>query len=57
MMGRRQKLKTSAEVDVVYGWRRYYCYLGKSGVAKAIKRAMNKRERREAKEALREADE
>ena len=52
--GRRQKLKGGDEWDVVGSWRKYYCYLQRSGVCKAIKAKMNRRERREAKQQLKE---
>tara|TARA_B100000749_G_scaffold199392_1_gene155370 strand:- start:461 stop:637 length:177 start_codon:yes stop_codon:yes gene_type:complete len=52
MMGRKQKLKTGDEFDVVGGWRRWYCYLQRAGAVKAIKKQMNKRSRREAKHRM-----
>ncbi len=51
--GRRQKFKSAGEHDVVYG-RHVYCYLKKAGVSKKIKRAMNKRARREGREEAKE---
>ena len=51
MMGRRQQLKDGYEVDVVTGWRRFYRW--KPGILRYAKRRMNKRYRREAKEAIR----
>lgn len=51
--GRRQTLKGGSEYDVtVKGWRRVYCYLSRAGVAKKIKRKMNKRARQEAKKQM-----
>ena len=47
--GRRQKLKSGAEYDIIGACRRYYCYLKRAGVKKAIRKAMRKRERQEAK--------
>jgi len=49
MKGRKQQLKGSSEWDVLYG-RAHYCYLNRPGVAKSIKKGMNKRERQEAKD-------
>lgn len=46
----KQKLKQGAEWDWVGSWRGFYCYLtNHSGVGKKIKRAMNKRIRKEGK--------
>lgn len=51
--GRRQTLKGGSEYDVtVKGWRRAMCYLSRAGVAKKIKRKMNKRARQEAKKQM-----
>jgi hypothetical protein len=47
MKGRKQQLKGGSEWDVLYG-RAHYCYLSRAGVARSIKRGMNKRERKEA---------
>ena len=52
MMGRKQTLKGGDEYDVVAGMRRWYCYLQRAGVAKSIKKKMNKRSRRDAKRKL-----
>ena len=45
MMGRKQKLKTSREYDLVSGWEKHAKW--KAGVRKKIKRRLNKRYRRE----------
>ncbi len=46
MMGRRQKLSGDGW-DVVHPWRRrIYCYLQRAGAAKAVKRRLNRAERR-----------
>lgn len=49
MKGRKQELKNGSEHDLLYG-RNIYCYLDRAGVTKSIKRGMNKRARREAKQ-------
>lgn len=46
-MSRRQKLKSGAEYDAVTGWRRFHKF--RAGVRRAVKRALNKRGRKEAK--------
>lgn len=53
MMGRRQKLKSGDEWDAIGGWKKYYAYLQKAGVRKAIKQLMNRRERRQNKQQIR----
>jgi len=45
MMGRKQKLKTSREYDLVTGWETHAKW--KPGVRRKIKRRLNKRYRRE----------
>ena len=52
MMGRKQTLKGGDEYDVVSRWRKLYCYLQRAGVAKSIKKKMNKRDRKEAKRKM-----
>ena len=52
MMGRKQKLKGGDEYDVVSTWRKLYCYLQRAGLAKSIKKKMNKRARSDAKRKL-----
>lgn len=47
--GRRQKLKSGGECDIIGSWRKFYCYLKKPGVVKKIKRKLNKRWRQELK--------
>jgi len=49
-----RQIKGGAEQDAFTSWRRYYCYLQRAGVAKAIKRGANRRERRNAKKDIRE---
>lgn len=51
-MNRRQ-IKTAAEQDALTRWRRIYCYLQRPGVVSGIKRQARRRERREAKSAIR----
>lgn len=53
-MGRRQKLKSGDEWDVVSGWRKLMCYTLRPGVCKSIKQKMNRRARREAKADIRQ---
>jgi Zn/Cd-binding protein ZinT len=52
MMGRKQTLKGGDEYDLVGSWRRWYCYLQRAGVAKSIKKKMNKRARKDAKRKM-----
>jgi len=52
MMGRKQTLKRGDEYDLVGSWRKLYCYLQRAGVAKSIKKKMNKRARKDAKRKL-----
>ena len=52
MMGRKQTLKGGDEYDLVGSWRKLYCYLQRAGVAKSIKKKMNKRARKDAKRKL-----
>lgn len=54
MMGRRQELKGS-EWDLFNGWKRVLCYMKKAGVSKGMKRAMNKRMRREGENEINES--
>lgn len=49
----RRETKHTAEVDVFTGWRRRYCYTQRAGVCGSIKRGARRRERREAKDAIR----
>jgi hypothetical protein len=46
------KLKGGAEWDALTRWRKWYVYLGKSGVAKSIKRQYNKRFRKYGKQDI-----
>ena len=52
----KQKLKSGAEFDWVGSWRKFYCYLSRSGVGKSIKRGMNKRIRKEGKNEVRDRE-
>lgn len=45
-------MKGGAEYDAFTPWKKYYCYLSRSGVAKKIKRGYNKRFRKEGKKNL-----
>jgi len=42
-------MKGGAEYDAFTDWKKYYCYLSRSGVAKSIKRGYNKRFRKDGK--------
>jgi len=53
----RIPLKGGHEFDALTTARKYYVYLTRSGVAKAIKKKYNKRFRRVQKEELRKGDE
>jgi hypothetical protein len=50
-MGRRPA-KHSDEYDVVTGWRHFLCYMQRAGVTSAVKKRMNRRERRQSKRNL-----
>ena len=47
--GRTTPMKGGDEYDALTNWRQLLCYLGRSGVAKKIKRQYNKRVRKEGK--------
>lgn len=49
--GRKQKLKTGAEFDLIYA-KCWYCYLKNGKAVRKIKRQMNRRWRRELKEEV-----
>jgi hypothetical protein len=49
MMGHLEKFKGGDEYDVVSKWRKMICRYGKPGMAKAVKRQMNKCARKTAK--------
>jgi hypothetical protein len=51
-MGRRP-MSSWDEHDAYTGWRRVLCYIGRPGVRRSIKRKTHKRERREARAAIR----
>lgn len=50
-MGKRPT-KNAAEHDVTTGWRHVLCYMSRPGVTSSIKRGMRRRERHNAKLAL-----
>lgn len=54
MMGRKQKLLSGNEHDVVSTWRKVLCCLQRAGVAKKTKKKLNKRARKDAKKELAE---
>ena len=54
-MGRRAIVSWD-EDDAYTSWRHVYCYLAKAGAVKFIKRKTHRRERREAKLAIRNGD-
>ena len=54
-MGRRAIVSWD-EDDAYTSWRQVYCYLAKAGAVKYIKRKTHRRERREAKRAIRNGD-
>ena len=54
-MGRRPCVSWD-EQDAYTGWRKVLCYLDKAGAVKYIKRKTHRRERREAKRAIRNGD-
>lgn len=54
-MGRRQIVSWD-EDDAYTSWRHVYCYLQKAGAVKYIKRKTHRRERREARLAIRRGD-
>jgi hypothetical protein len=49
----RQAIVTWAEEDAYTSWRKFYCYLQRPGVVKAIKRSTHRRVRREGKAEIR----
>ncbi|QOP65099.1 hypothetical protein PQE12_gp39 [Arthrobacter phage Adumb2043] len=55
-MGRRRMAHWD-EQDVYTGWRRVLCYTQRPGVVASIKRRTHKRERREARAAIRKGTE
>jgi hypothetical protein len=52
MMGHKQVLKRGDEVDAVSPWRRVHNF--RAGDRRKVKRMLNKRERAEARQALRD---
>lgn len=55
-MGRRRMVAWE-EQDAYTSWRRVYVYLQRPGVVASIKRKTHKRERREARAAIRKGEE
>lgn len=51
-----RRVVTYEEQDAYTGWRNILCYLQRAGKVKAIKTRTHKRERREWKRAVRQAD-
>lgn len=49
-------MKGGAEYDAFTDWKKYYCYLSRSGVAKSIKRGYNKRFRKDGKKQSTETE-
>jgi len=45
-------MRSGGEYDALTSARRWYCYLKRPGVAKAVKKAFNKRRRRIAKQIV-----
>lgn len=52
----KRRCVTADERDAYTAWRKVLCYMGRPGVVKAIKRRTHKRERREARQAIRRGD-
>ena len=48
-------IRTGDEQDVFTGWRGLYKYTQRAGVCKRVKRRANRRDRREAKQEIRES--
>ena len=48
----RRRIITADEQDAYTVWRKWYCYLQRPGVVKAIKRRTHKRERLEGKNEI-----
>lgn len=56
----KRTIKNGYEEDVLADrgrWRRIYCYTQRAGVTSGIKRAIRRRERREAKSGIRHSRE
>jgi hypothetical protein len=51
-----RQIKGWDEEDAYTPWRKLYCYLQRPGAVKQIKRRTHKRERREAKAAIRKEE-
>lgn len=50
-----RQIKGWMEQDAYTGWRKYLCYMQRAGAVKKVKRHTHKRERREAKREIRDA--
>jgi hypothetical protein len=53
--GMARAVRTGDEQDVFTGWRKLYKYTQRAGACKRVKRRANRRDRREAKLAVRQA--
>lgn len=53
----KRKTKTPDEFDVVTGWYKVLCCYQRPGQRDKVKRGMRRRERREAKQAIRKGTE
>ena len=51
-----RRITNGDETDVHSRWRGAYCWTQRAGECKRVKRSTNRRERQEAKSALRKAD-
>lgn len=54
MMGNKQRVKSSAEWDLLTGWRHVMCYMQRAGVKKSIKNQMARRRRYATKKIVKE---
>ena len=52
-----RRIVNADEQDAYTKWRNFLCYTQRAGVVKSIKRRTHRRERREAKQALRRTNE
>ena len=52
MMGHREPCKGGDEYDVFTGWRKVLAYCGRPGRCRRVKRAFNRRIRRDARLAI-----
>jgi hypothetical protein len=51
----KRSMKNADEYDVFTGWRHIYCWTQRAGACKKVKQRVNRRERREGKQAGRAA--